>query len=208
MSPLPPRSSSHNQAITRLPNHLLPQRLWPCTSRTARPPQDPDYQPHHSQGTSFPWHFLLLQNPLLCPRTDLTAPFPLFSFYFSPWALSPAACCPITTPTTSQCRLSRPPPPSSPSPSSSSSSPAPRVPLVLGILPPSLEWKESTVRGPQTSPPFTALTYTGRHGDIEDTLLTLLMARVAGGKKFDKMTIKRVYFGNWLRDYCELPLLC
>jgi hypothetical protein len=29
------------------------------------------------------------------------------------------------------------------------------------------------------------------------------MARVAGGKKFDKMTIKRVYFGNWLRDYCE-----
>jgi heterokaryon incompatibility protein Het-C len=31
------------------------------------------------------------------------------------------------------------------------------------------------------------------------------MARVAGGKKFDKMTVKRVYFGNWLRDYCERP---
>lgn len=42
-----------------------------------------------------------------------------------------------------------------------------------------------------------------RHGDIEDTLLSLLMARVAGGKKFDKMTVKRVYFGNWLRDYSQ-----
>lgn len=36
-----------------------------------------------------------------------------------------------------------------------------------------------------------------RHGDIEDTLLTLLMARAAGGKKFSKMDVKRVYFGNW-----------
>lgn len=43
----------------------------------------------------------------------------------------------------------------------------------------------------------------GRHGDIEDTLLTLLMSRAAGGKKFDKLSIARVYFGNWLRDYCE-----
>jgi Heterokaryon incompatibility protein Het-C len=42
----------------------------------------------------------------------------------------------------------------------------------------------------------------GRHGDIEDTLLTIMMARVAGGKKFDKMAVARVYFGNWLRDYC------
>lgn len=39
-----------------------------------------------------------------------------------------------------------------------------------------------------------------RHGDIEDTLLTLLMTRAAGGKKFSKMDVKRVYFGNWLRD--------
>jgi hypothetical protein len=45
----------------------------------------------------------------------------------------------------------------------------------------------------------------GRHGDIEDTLLSLVMARVAGGKKFDKMMVARVYFGNWLRDYCTLP---
>ncbi|KAJ5951772.1 Heterokaryon incompatibility Het-C [Penicillium vulpinum] len=42
-----------------------------------------------------------------------------------------------------------------------------------------------------------------RHGDIEDTLLTLYMARVAGGKKFGKLDVKRVYFGNWLRDYSQ-----
>ncbi|KAF1810621.1 heterokaryon incompatibility Het-C [Eremomyces bilateralis CBS 781.70] len=42
-----------------------------------------------------------------------------------------------------------------------------------------------------------------RHGDIEDTLLGLLMARSAGGKKFSKMDVKRVYFGNWLRDYSQ-----
>lgn len=42
-----------------------------------------------------------------------------------------------------------------------------------------------------------------RHGDIEDTLLTLLMARSVGGKKFDKMNVARVYFGNWLRDYSQ-----
>ncbi|KAJ5341916.1 hypothetical protein N7541_011040 [Penicillium brevicompactum] len=42
-----------------------------------------------------------------------------------------------------------------------------------------------------------------RHGDIEDALLTLLLARVAGGKKFGKLDVKRVYFGNWLRDYSQ-----
>jgi hypothetical protein len=47
----------------------------------------------------------------------------------------------------------------------------------------------------------------GRHGDIEDTLLSLMMARVAGGKKFDKIMVARVYFGNWLRDYCITPAL-
>ena len=30
-----------------------------------------------------------------------------------------------------------------------------------------------------------------RHGDIEDTLLTIAMARVAGGKKFGKLDVKR-----------------
>lgn len=29
------------------------------------------------------------------------------------------------------------------------------------------------------------------------------MARVAGGKKFDKLMLSRVYFGNWLRDYSQ-----
>ncbi|KAK6434109.1 hypothetical protein LTR95_009711, partial [Oleoguttula sp. CCFEE 5521] len=42
-----------------------------------------------------------------------------------------------------------------------------------------------------------------RHGDIEDTLLTLLTAHVMGGKKFSKLDVKRVYFGNWLRDYSQ-----
>ncbi|KAJ5109788.1 hypothetical protein N7532_002433 [Penicillium argentinense] len=42
-----------------------------------------------------------------------------------------------------------------------------------------------------------------RHGDIEDTLLTLFLARVAGGRKFGKLDVKRVYFGNWLRDYSQ-----
>lgn len=42
-----------------------------------------------------------------------------------------------------------------------------------------------------------------RHGDIEDTLLTLMMTRLNGGKKFGKLDVKRVYFGNWLRDYSQ-----
>lgn len=59
---------------------------------------------------------------------------------------------------------------------------------------------------PPSSRPFVGwayLTFSGRHGDIEDTLLTLVMSRAAGGKKFDKMNVARVYFGNWLRDYCK-----
>lgn len=42
-----------------------------------------------------------------------------------------------------------------------------------------------------------------RHGDIEDTLLTLITARAWSGRKFSKMDVKRVYFGNWLRDYSQ-----
>lgn len=42
-----------------------------------------------------------------------------------------------------------------------------------------------------------------RHGDIEDTLLSLCMARIAGGRKFGKLDVQRVYFGNWLRDYSQ-----
>ncbi|EQK98481.1 heterokaryon incompatibility protein Het-C [Ophiocordyceps sinensis CO18] len=42
-----------------------------------------------------------------------------------------------------------------------------------------------------------------RHGDIEDALLTLAMANAFKGKKFTKMMVSRVYFGNWLRDYSQ-----
>lgn len=40
------------------------------------------------------------------------------------------------------------------------------------------------------------------HSDIEDTLLTLMMS-AASRKKFGKLDVKRVYFGNWLRDYSQ-----
>ncbi|KAF2094475.1 heterokaryon incompatibility Het-C [Rhizodiscina lignyota] len=39
-----------------------------------------------------------------------------------------------------------------------------------------------------------------RHGDIEDFLKTVAFLR---GKKWTSMMIKRVYFGNWLRDYSQ-----
>ncbi|KAK4155540.1 heterokaryon incompatibility protein Het-C-domain-containing protein [Chaetomidium leptoderma] len=42
-----------------------------------------------------------------------------------------------------------------------------------------------------------------RHGDIEDALLKIVMARAVGGKRFDKLMVSRVYFGNWLRDYSQ-----
>jgi hypothetical protein len=29
------------------------------------------------------------------------------------------------------------------------------------------------------------------------------MTRASGGKKFSKLDVKRVYFGNWLRDYSQ-----
>jgi len=41
-----------------------------------------------------------------------------------------------------------------------------------------------------------------RHGDIEDTLLELFIS-AAGRAKFDNLAVKRVYFGNWLRDYSQ-----
>ena len=39
-----------------------------------------------------------------------------------------------------------------------------------------------------------------RHGDIEDTLKAIAFLK---GKKWTTMMIKRVYFGNWLRDYSQ-----
>jgi len=41
-----------------------------------------------------------------------------------------------------------------------------------------------------------------RHGDIENTLLELIMA-AGSNTKFGKLDVKRVYFGNWLRDYSQ-----
>ncbi|KAF8068741.1 heterokaryon incompatibility protein HET-C [Lyophyllum atratum] len=51
-----------------------------------------------------------------------------------------------------------------------------------------------------------------RHGDIEDALAELvkrtgggfaLAAMISKGHKFNGLDIKRVYFGNWLRDYSQ-----
>ncbi|OAX41617.1 Het-C-domain-containing protein [Rhizopogon vinicolor AM-OR11-026] len=51
-----------------------------------------------------------------------------------------------------------------------------------------------------------------RHGDIEDTLADLVMKGAGGfalssligkGPKFGGLDIKRIYFGNWLRDYSQ-----
>ncbi|CAE6433141.1 unnamed protein product [Rhizoctonia solani] len=51
-----------------------------------------------------------------------------------------------------------------------------------------------------------------RHGDIEDTLSELAkgagkglmgIGALGGAKKFNGLDIKRVYFGNWLRDYSQ-----
>lgn len=39
-----------------------------------------------------------------------------------------------------------------------------------------------------------------RHGDIEDTLEKIAFIH---GRKFTSKLIKRVYFGNWLRDYSQ-----
>ncbi|CEI64418.1 hypothetical protein FVEN_g10783 [Fusarium venenatum] len=42
-----------------------------------------------------------------------------------------------------------------------------------------------------------------RHGDITDALLILSQAQALNGKKFNKINVSRVYFGNWLRDYSQ-----
>ncbi|KAI9836391.1 MAG: hypothetical protein M1819_001421 [Sarea resinae] len=39
-----------------------------------------------------------------------------------------------------------------------------------------------------------------RHGDIEDMLKTIAFLK---GRKWTSMMVKRVYFGNWLRDYSQ-----
>ena len=60
-----------------------------------------------------------------------------------------------------------------------------------------------TLLTPSKLPALTSLPPAGRHGDIEDALLQVVMARAIGGKKFSKLMVSRVYFGNWLRDYSQ-----
>ncbi|ODV92829.1 hypothetical protein CANCADRAFT_93770 [Tortispora caseinolytica NRRL Y-17796] len=49
-----------------------------------------------------------------------------------------------------------------------------------------------------------------RHGDIENALANIVLenghnfiSRFLGRKDFDRTTISRIYFGNWLRDYSQ-----
>lgn len=43
-----------------------------------------------------------------------------------------------------------------------------------------------------------------RHGDIEDVLAGIVISHRGGkARKFDGLDIKRVYFGNWLRDFSQ-----
>lgn len=54
--------------------------------------------------------------------------------------------------------------------------------------------------------PLTIAGLNWRHGDLEDTLLQLFLAASAAGgrkRKFSAMDVKRIYFGNWLRDYSQ-----
>lgn len=49
-----------------------------------------------------------------------------------------------------------------------------------------------------------------RHGDIMDVVLTLANAKafssgiLGRSKKFSKLDVSRLYFGNWLRDYSQV----
>jgi hypothetical protein len=47
---------------------------------------------------------------------------------------------------------------------------------------------------------FSELRFTDNFLDIEDMLKTIAFLR---GHKWTTMQIKRVYFGNWLRDYSQ-----
>jgi hypothetical protein len=48
--------------------------------------------------------------------------------------------------------------------------------------------------------PSHAFGHNWRHGDIEDMLEKVAFLK---GHKWTSMMIKRVYFGNWLRDYSQ-----
>ncbi|KAI9011179.1 heterokaryon incompatibility Het-C, partial [Gaertneriomyces semiglobifer] len=43
-----------------------------------------------------------------------------------------------------------------------------------------------------------------RHGDIEDIIATIILSKTfILSKKFSSLDVKRIYFGNWLRDYSQ-----
>ncbi|KAL9937232.1 hypothetical protein V8E36_003641 [Tilletia maclaganii] len=74
--------------------------------------------------------------------------------------------------------------------------------LVLAFLP------TASAFGAGNIPSFAFMEGKGfRHGDIEDILADLLKKTGGGllsrGTKFSGLDIKRVYFGNWLRDYSQ-----
>jgi hypothetical protein len=84
------------------------------------------------------------------------------------------------------------------------------MPLVLEILPLSQGLKERTgVTGNVYifKSSFDEIA-NSVDSDIEDTLLQLFITRVGGGRKFSKLDVKRVYFGNWLRDYSQAVDVC
>ena len=62
-----------------------------------------------------------------------------------------------------------------------------------------------TAFGAGTIPPFSDLFgYNGRHGDIATLLLFLPIAAAGASLNAKKLTMQRVYFGNWLRDYSQV----
>ena len=46
--------------------------------------------------------------------------------------------------------------------------------------------------------------FNGRHGDIVTLLLSIPITAAAASAKTKNLNIKRVYFGNWLRDYSQI----
>lgn len=46
--------------------------------------------------------------------------------------------------------------------------------------------------------------FNGRHGDIATLLLSIPITIAAASAKTKEMNMKRVYFGNWLRDYSQI----
>ena len=46
--------------------------------------------------------------------------------------------------------------------------------------------------------------FNGRHGDVATLLLSIPITMAASSAKMNELNMKRVYFGNWLRDYSQI----